>query len=174
MPTLNINTDFGENSNLWAPSNIATFLLVMTLKELNERKRDQQVHLFIDNNEVAVIKTNEKIETPISIGSHKMQAKYKGLSTCEYEFEMEDGLSSKRIFCVGNSDFRQKMSIINWLIVIYFFVFLLFILPVFPKMRLAFVTLILALPIIGILAFYFVAIKRKTILDISEVWPEYD
>jgi hypothetical protein len=164
MPILIVNADFEKDKASFAIPSTVAFLLVDTVI----RGRSQNIHIYVDGKEIAAIETNGRIETTITAGTHTIQAKYQNLSTLEYSFEISDNEYTKMIFCVGNSNFRQKMNIT---LVIVFLSLLLFafILSYFPKINLG----LLFLPVIGMVVYNIIAIKQHWVIDITEMWSEY-
>ncbi|MBS1758675.1 MAG: hypothetical protein JST23_01025 [Bacteroidetes bacterium] len=166
MPTLIVNTDFKNNRSLWAPSNIAAFLLMSIIK-INIEK-DQNIHLYIDGKEAAAFETNEKVEIAVSTGTHTIQAKYQSQSTIEYSFDFGENEHAKKIFCVGNYTFHNKWNIVVGLCISFMFLILMLII-FYSKLNIGYVFL----PVLGMIGYYIYALNNNLIIDITEMWSEY-
>ncbi|MBS1590647.1 MAG: hypothetical protein JST07_00860 [Bacteroidetes bacterium] len=181
MPTLIVNGDIRNSRSSFAGAkdtgtglDIPVFLLASFIKTAIQRKTDYNIHLFVDNIEVASFAITDRVEIPITGGTHTIKATYKMLQTNEYSFDIGEGEFAEKIFSVDNVSFKEKNNIILTLSFVYFFLLIFIGISFFSKYLTGFLLLLfLMVPLITVSFFYYFSYKKKNIIDITEMWSYY-
>ena len=169
MPTLIVNGDihnsghsyFGGAKDTGTGLDIPVFFLASFIKIAIQQKTDYNIHLFVDNVEVASFVTTDRVEIPITGGTHTIKATYKMFQTKEYSFDIGEGEFAKVIFSVDNSRFREKNNIILTISFVYFFLLIFIGISFFSKYLTGFLLLLfLMVPLITLSLFYISSYKK--------------